>query len=198
MSAFVQEDQDVEHLVVFPELREVVLSGVTDRQLHHVGRSELGYTSPARLAIEGGSNGGLLMGAALTQRPDLFRAVVAHVGIYDMIRVEDFTEMPVGRLVPLEGKVGRCPQCGRMVTVSAGFRAEDKGEESLVRFECTMEGLCGSPIWDPCPMYMAYMEHAPQPAQPFWRRLWAILAPHDAPQRAWGERTRHDLAHAEK
>jgi hypothetical protein len=30
-----------------------------------------------------------------------------------MIRVEDFTEMPVGRLVPLEGKVGRCPQCGR-------------------------------------------------------------------------------------
>jgi prolyl oligopeptidase len=47
-----------------------------------------GYTSPARLAIEGGSNGGLLVGAALTQRPDLFRAVVAHVGIYDMLRVE--------------------------------------------------------------------------------------------------------------
>jgi prolyl oligopeptidase len=47
-----------------------------------------GYTRPARLAIKGGSNGGLLMGAALTQRPDLFRAVVAYVGIYDMLRVE--------------------------------------------------------------------------------------------------------------
>lgn len=46
------------------------------------------YTSPARLAVEGGSNGGLLMGAFLTQRPDLARAVVAHVGIYDMLRVE--------------------------------------------------------------------------------------------------------------
>ncbi len=46
------------------------------------------YTSPAHLAILGGSNGGLLMGAALTQRPDLFRAVVSFVGIYDMLRVE--------------------------------------------------------------------------------------------------------------
>jgi prolyl oligopeptidase len=46
------------------------------------------YTNPAKLAIEGGSNGGLLMGAALTQHPDLFGAVVSHVGIYDMLRVE--------------------------------------------------------------------------------------------------------------
>ncbi|MFY9702230.1 MAG: prolyl oligopeptidase family serine peptidase [Terriglobales bacterium] len=46
------------------------------------------YTSTAHLAIMGGSNGGLLMGAALTQRPDLFRAVVSYVGIYDMLRVE--------------------------------------------------------------------------------------------------------------
>jgi prolyl oligopeptidase len=46
------------------------------------------YTSPAHLSILGGSNGGLLMGAAFTQRPDLFRAVVSYVGIYDMLRVE--------------------------------------------------------------------------------------------------------------
>jgi len=46
------------------------------------------YTTPSRLAVLGGSNGGLLMGAAFTQRPELFRAVVSYVGIYDMLRVE--------------------------------------------------------------------------------------------------------------
>ncbi len=46
------------------------------------------YTSPEHLAIIGGSNGGLLMGAAFTQHPELFRAVVSSVGIYDMLRVE--------------------------------------------------------------------------------------------------------------
>ena len=49
---------------------------------------ERGYTRPEKLAVEGGSNGGLLMGAFLTQHPDLARAVVAHVGLYDMLRVE--------------------------------------------------------------------------------------------------------------
>jgi prolyl oligopeptidase len=49
---------------------------------------ENGYTNPSRLAIEGGSNGGLLMGASLTQHPEMFRAVVSEVGIYDMLRVE--------------------------------------------------------------------------------------------------------------
>ena len=47
-----------------------------------------GYTRPEKLAVEGGSNGGLLMGAFLTQNPGLARAVVAHVGIFDMLRVE--------------------------------------------------------------------------------------------------------------
>lgn len=49
---------------------------------------QAGYTNPSRLGIEGGSNGGLLMGAVLTQRPDLFRAVVSVAGLYDMLRSE--------------------------------------------------------------------------------------------------------------
>jgi prolyl oligopeptidase len=46
------------------------------------------YTSAERLAIIGGSNGGLLMGAIITQHPELVKAVVARVGIFDMLRVE--------------------------------------------------------------------------------------------------------------
>ncbi len=49
-----------------------------------------GYTNPDRLAIAGGSNGGLLMGAVLTQRPELFRAVVVQVPLLDMLRYHHF------------------------------------------------------------------------------------------------------------
>jgi prolyl oligopeptidase len=49
-----------------------------------------GYTKPARLAIIGTSNGGLLMGAALTQRPDLFGAVVCRYPLLDMLRFQKF------------------------------------------------------------------------------------------------------------
>ncbi len=49
---------------------------------------DLGYTSSDRVGIIGGSNGGLLMGAAMVQHPDLVKAVVSYVGIYDMLRVE--------------------------------------------------------------------------------------------------------------
>ncbi len=49
-----------------------------------------GYTCPARLAVYGGSNGGLLVGAALTQRPELFRAVVCSAPLLDMVRYERF------------------------------------------------------------------------------------------------------------
>ncbi len=46
------------------------------------------HTSSTKLGILGGSNGGLLMGAALTQHPEMYKAVVSLVGIYDMLRVE--------------------------------------------------------------------------------------------------------------
>ncbi|MFR9718160.1 prolyl oligopeptidase family serine peptidase [Aeromonas diversa] len=50
-----------------------------------------GYATPDTLAIRGGSNGGLLVGAALTQRPDLFRVAVPAVGVLDMLRYHTFT-----------------------------------------------------------------------------------------------------------
>jgi prolyl oligopeptidase len=49
-----------------------------------------GWTSPEHLGISGGSNGGLLVGAALTQRPDLFRSVVCSAPLLDMVRYELF------------------------------------------------------------------------------------------------------------
>ncbi len=74
------------------------------------------WTQPKKLAIQGGSNGGLLMGAVTTQRPELFGAVVSHVGLYDMLRSE---LSPNGAFITTEyGTVKDPAQCKALYAYS--------------------------------------------------------------------------------
>jgi prolyl oligopeptidase len=62
--------------------------GEYGREWHLAG---VNYTTSAKLAIQGGSNGGLLVGACMTQRPELYAAALPAVGVLDMLRFEKFT-----------------------------------------------------------------------------------------------------------
>jgi prolyl oligopeptidase len=90
------------------------------------------YTSPAKLAIEGGSNGGLLMGATLTQHPELMKCVVTHVGIYDMLRVE---LSPNGAFnIPEFGTVKDAAQFEALYAYSPYHRVKDGAKYPPVLF----------------------------------------------------------------
>lgn len=90
------------------------------------------HTSPQKLAIMGGSNGGLLMGAAMTQHPEAFRAVVSHVGIYDMLRVET---TPNGAFnVPEFGTVKDKAQFDALFAYSPYHRVQDGAAYPAVMF----------------------------------------------------------------
>jgi prolyl oligopeptidase len=82
-----------------------------------------GWTTPAKLAIQGGSNGGLLVGAAMTQRPNLFGAVVCQVPVADMLRYHRFT---VGRFwIPEYGSAEDAEQFGILYRYSPLHNVRD-------------------------------------------------------------------------
>jgi prolyl oligopeptidase len=98
---------------------------------------ENGYTRPEHLAISGGSNGGLLVGAALTQRPELFRAVVCQVPLLDMLR---YQRLRIARLwIPEYGSADDADQFRWLYAYSPYHRVRH-GERYPATFLLTAEG----------------------------------------------------------
>jgi prolyl oligopeptidase len=96
-----------------------------------------GYTRPERLAISGGSNGGLLVGAVLTQRPDLFKAVVCQVPLLDMLRYQN---LRIARLwIPEYGSAEDAEQFRWLYAYSPYHRVRP-GERYPATFLLTAEG----------------------------------------------------------
>jgi prolyl oligopeptidase len=91
-----------------------------------------GYTSASRLAISGGSNGGLLVGAALTQRPELFRAVVCSYPLLDMVRYHKF--LVAGYWVPEYGSSDDAAQLKYLMAYSPYHRVQKDVKYPAVLF----------------------------------------------------------------
>jgi prolyl oligopeptidase len=91
-----------------------------------------GYTKPERLAIQGGSNGGLLVGAVMIQRPDLFRAVVCEYPLLDMVRYQRFLIAPLW--VPEYGSSEDAKQFEFIYKYSPYHHVKDGGKYPAVLF----------------------------------------------------------------
>jgi prolyl oligopeptidase len=98
---------------------------------------ESGITRPEQLAISGGSNGGLLVGAALTQRPDLFRAVVCQVPLLDMLRYQN---LRIARLWVPEYGSAEDPTQFRWLHAYSPYHRVRRGERYPATFLLTAEG----------------------------------------------------------
>jgi prolyl oligopeptidase len=96
-----------------------------------------GYSRRDALAISGGSNGGLLVGAALTQRPDLFRAVVCQVPLLDMLR---YHHLRIARLWIPEYGSAEDPEQFRWLYAYSPYHHVRHGEHYPATFLLTAEG----------------------------------------------------------
>jgi prolyl oligopeptidase len=95
------------------------------------------YTRPEQLAITGGSNGGLLVGAALTQRPDLFKAVVCQVPLLDMLR---YQHLRIARLWIAEYGSAEDPEQFRWLNAYSPYHHVRDGTRYPAIFLLTAEG----------------------------------------------------------
>ncbi len=59
-----------------------------------------------------------------------------------------------------KGRVDRlgCPVVGHEVTVTSKYKPGEAGKDTLSYFACTMDGMCGISMWDPCPLYVSCLE----------------------------------------